>query len=414
MTINKESRYDFLNLLGLTKVFLKKSSQVSGLYQHLKSLNLNVDITSNFVDINDNEALFFRSRLKYKFQNSDQYSEYVVIPSYSNPRWIIKNNKLSIERHGMMIKPSSVVSKLVWRMSKIFNKYDKFNIVFQDRFIVKYNTIEFNLLGASNYQVDIIYTGAPGMFQKFTYKLYNLSINKTFYLKLGIQIHSIDRINQEIENLNYLGNFSFDNVDIPDVVNAIHDDKYVAFIQTDILNNRLGLDGYTTCDFHFISELYKNTGISTSTINHLSNTETISEFLGGKVVYLGYSHGDYIPWNRFIDGDIVKVIDWETAGHRILFYDLFTIIIISSVRLNNIDLSIVYSQCIVCARRLMKQPALQNIFLSKEEIQLYFYISICQLVDHYNESALDGGDSLTSLLNKLKCISFKNIDISNG
>lgn len=54
---------------------------------------------------------------------------------------------------------------------------------------------------------------------------------------------------------------------------------------------------------------------------HLTEAHTDDEGL-----QMSLSHGDFCPWNLLVDGDNMRIIDWELAADRPLGYDLFTYI----------------------------------------------------------------------------------------
>lgn len=50
-----------------------------------------------------------------------------------------------------------------------------------------------------------------------------------------------------------------------------------------------------------------------------------------------YAHGDFTPWNMFLGKDRLRVYDWEVAGSRPVFYDLFHFIFQTGVLIEHIS-----------------------------------------------------------------------------
>ena len=278
--------------------------------------------------------LFYSKRFnRIQLSNVQEVSEYVLVPSLSNVRWVILNRKENIKNHGLIIKPSSLKAKLVWWLSKSFNAIGLFNMIFPDRVLVNssYNRISENLVG--DLITKIIYTGAPGVFQKFTSKC---EINgNTYYSKFACTPGGISQVNKEIAALSEINKHDSTSFINPQLIETYYYKDMVGFIQSDILKNEIVDKHLSDLDFNVFKEFYSHHSVKQLELGELVENQRINKIYSkfpllekwvvcnqNKKIELCLSHGDYSPWNRFCSNGKVKLIDWESLDFRPLLYDL--------------------------------------------------------------------------------------------
>ena len=107
-----------------------------------------------------------------------------------------------------------------------------------------------------------------------------------------------------------------------------------------------------------------------------------------KELILTVSHGDYLPWNRFNEGRVSKVIDWEMFGFRPIFYDLFYFILHESCLVKKHGaISAINSSLEIIKRMLIRGslPLYQHI----ETIELHLLMSYVLIFSHYSKNKSD-------------------------
>ena len=339
---------------------------------------------------------FFTSRLKTKFSNK-RWSEYVIIPSFSNPRWVIKNSRRTISDHGLLVKPTSLLSKLIWQVALFLNFFNLFNFIFPDRFISSRGLFEENVLNQSvdDFEVEIIYTGSPGLYQKFTFKIYSKKEKSKYFLKLGTTEKSVERIQNEARVLSLLDKYRFLYVVIPSVVGDLKSNKFHGIMLKNILHtNDLQINNIKISDMMVMVELYKKMGVKEVMFEEYINQNSFYEdcpctlpveFYNNSI-YLGFSHGDYIPWNRFIgEENTTKVIDWEVAKYRPLFYDLFTFIIITGILIEKQTIEKIFNSCVRTGLNFLSLLNAQILVVnqSRKNILMYLFLDSLEMFYFY-------------------------------
>lgn len=390
-----DNRYDFVNF------FLSPGSELytaNDVRKYLKRFSIK-EISQASISVSDflssesrlKSLLFFKSRVKKKLVGSE-FDEYFVFPNLDNPRWFILNNRKVIANHGLIIKPTTVKSRFVWNIAKILNKLNIFGLLFPYRLLVprvladqfknKFNLRPETING-------IIYTGAPGKYQKFTCQLYDKFYRIEKYIKLGTREAAIQRVERETKELNRINSKKLSNVVVPNVLGFYSGDLFTGLVSDNILE----LNGqprlfFSKQDSNFIIQMFNSFGSKKISVKEFYSSfgyiETVEHFFqrrGIRSIKLMYSHGDYIAWNRFINKNENRVIDWEVAGYRPLFYDLvFFIFYNSYLGKKGVSASHFTSKC---------KKEISNIIStvkyklsSEKEIYVYFIICLYLIANH--------------------------------
>lgn len=349
----------------------------------------------------DNESKYlycYKRRFISKYVKTDDALEYIVIPGFKNPRWLILNNKKVLGQHGLIIKPTSLKSRIVWAGAKILNKFNLFTVVFPDRVIVKGSEMGATVFDGNVYSPNILYTGAAGKYQKFTIQYVDEYNEPSYYLKLANSKGGIDRVINECKGLEKIGELELKYMETPKLVEKVGNDKFFGFVQNNILTNETVTAFLTENDILAISELYNQLGLKEVGLSeylseirfckHEGELFLVADYLDSmkeKKILLVGSHGDYIPWNRFISGNKVKVIDWETFKYRPLFYDVCyfqmhkAILIDKGPIISAINESVSYSHDLLS--RLNTSVCLESI-----DVKLYMLINLIELYLHYKSN----------------------------
>ena len=391
-----DSRYDFISLFGEVNPVLEKKLIKSRLHSNIKDVfDIRFSTQNSLQENLDHTQIYFlKNRFNKKLLTQKEISEYVVIPSFSNPRWIVNNSKNTILNHGLIIKPSSYFSKLVWSIAVFLSYFGFFNLIFPDRFIVSKNALEKNIFEtkSDDFEIEIIYTGAPGKFQKFTCKVKNKKNDSLSFLKIGMKGHSVKRINNETNALELINQHSFQRFSAPKVDLFLRTRDWSGILQGNIVDHE---DKYneniTLADLECITEVYTTVGYKKITIEDylvaspFPCTAKTSQNISSKTIYLGYSHGDFIPWNRFIGAQKIKIVDWEISKYRPLFYDLFTFIMVVNITEGKKTKQTVL-ECIEQGILLLNMQG-KKISISQSSIPVYLLLAASELLQHYKDSS---------------------------
>jgi hypothetical protein len=395
-----DSRFSFVSLfidkgdsiiLG-NKSYLKMRDQ----FKYWKELGF--DIKINNIDPSINRFVYFyKNRFFSKSIKHCDVFEYVIVPSLANPRWLILNKKNAIKRHGLIIKPSSMTAVFVWEIAKILNYLKLFTFIFPHRIVSSFPLCNgFDL--DNKLSPSILYTGAPGKYQKFTVQCVDESYAPTSFLKLANTVSGISRIKNERVALTCLNKVNFKEIKIPLLIRGFNYKNFYGIIQENILNMDNMSMNFSEVDELVIEDLYRNFEHQIISTNEFlfELKDSIDElYIGNKItlaldkeLILTVSHGDYLPWNRFNEGRVSKVIDWEMFGFRPIFYDLFYFILHESCLVKKHGaISAINSSLEIIKRMLIRGslPLYQHI----ETIELHLLMSYVLIFSHYSKNKSD-------------------------
>jgi len=342
----------------------------------------------------------YRSRFISKYVEANDAFEYIVIPGFKNPRWIILNKKDVLNQPGLIIKPTSFVSKLVWTGAKIFNKFNLFTAVFPDRLIVKGSKMGATVFDGNGYTPNILYTGAPGRFQKFTIQYVNEHNQPFAYFKSANSKGGIARIINECKSLGKLGKHEMKYMEIPKLLERFENKRFFGFLQSNILNNEAVNVSLTENDFLALSELHNRLEFQTVSLSEYLREINLYQYkedlsfaidyfsaITEKTIFLASSHGDYTPWNRFISGSKVKVIDWETFGYRPLFYDLCYFMMHKAILIEKTSAVPAINDSLFYLNKLSSYLNKSKIDHQSLNVNFYLLLNLIELYLHYKNNA---------------------------
>ncbi len=385
-----DSRFEFIKFFIDNQVPIIFDKHIDSKYENLKLFwkKLNYKIESTQENTNNGYIYFYKNRLMRNKLKSDE-NEYICIPSLDNPRWIIKNDKNIIRNHGLIIKPTSVKAKIVWKLAKLLNNISLFTLIFPYRILLKKSSIEEITSSQKELTAAIIYTGAIGKFQKFTLQFIDENYNTVNFLKAATKKDAILRIKNEKNTLDFFNSQTFKYITIPNLMKIVNSDNFYGIIQNNIIqNNNMTLE-FTPLDISAINELYLNSKTYEQTVEEyflqLTDKIDISELLiednflekikHEKIIF-AMSHGDYIPWNRFIESNKIKIIDWEMFAYRPIFYDIYFYLIHKSILIDNREIIQIFDETLnICSKinSFNIDNKMKNIYLFLISLELYIH-----------------------------------------
>lgn len=425
-----DNRYDFISLYNAKRVFFGDISTEKTLLSKIHNIKFCTLINGplELKNLNNGTSLlFFKSRFGNKFNfllRNRKTNEFVIIPSFNNPRWIIKNRKEIIGNHGLIIKPTTFKSKLVWFIAKVFNFLNLFNIIFSNRFIAINTSLEEKIYPECKDEksISIIYTGAPGKFQKFTFQVVNRNMEQIEFVKLGTRKETVERIKKEEQALKYLNNLKFNSFIIPSLERSVNLNNFYGIIQKNILSkeDQMSLKLHSQ-DFKLLEELINNSPKKRISIieyfdkysrDKIPECNQIIKALGNLKISLIISHGDYIPWNRFIGSSNIKLFDWEMFGSRPVFHDLFSFITHTALLSSNSKNYDLINSCCQEAKNLNISPSfviIDNLNL-KQSILVYLLMFTVELKNHYLINELNDDSTMVLEINKIIAITIEIVN----
>ena len=343
--------------------------------------------------------------------------KYIVIPSWQNPRWFIPHNKKIIQNIGNIIKPTTVKSRIIWGIAKLFNHIDCIDLIFRDKIYIKESNLEKRYLkpfSASN--TFVIYTGAPGIYQKFTVQEMSSSGKILAYFKFGLTSLTRERISAEKSALTFLANTKFNTFKYPSLYDYYHVGRFSIIKQSpaelsyntmirefkglhqrvlEELNNKFS---ETIAKEHLIENLKKKVNIINNSdidlINKAKNdiSRGIEQLLklleNQQTLKLSFSHGDFTPWNMFTNNVDLFIFDWEMADFRVQLFDFFNFIYHRNILLGKFSLNQIYKEL-----SFNKEWALSllNSDTTYKTCHIFFLIDIlAHYIEHYIIIQKDG------------------------
>lgn len=349
------------------------------------------------------DALFLLSGNKTIISNNKNDGiEFVIMPNRKNPRWFIPNNKYVIKNIGNIVKPSSIKAIVIWNFAKFLNIFGLFGILFRSRQYIRTDILGLKYLNNKNSMTNyVIYTGAPGIYQKFTIQeMINGKIES--YTKVGIMPLAKKRIELEYNALLIIKSYSTLKVNVPKIQDFYEKDNILFLRQSpgDVVY-KIVLRNFNSQHYDFLRELqkiYKDVHIQlvydkiNKAIDFISNDDIFSSSIvlikealkrinsvhfDSDIIRLYYSHGDFSPWNCFSNGKDLFVFDWEMGDYRTPLWDYFNFIYHKNVLLDKGDISKLL--------RDLKETELFANLLTSNNIIYYQAIYLIDIIIHYCE-----------------------------
>ncbi len=300
---------------------------------------------------------------------------YIVIPNFTNPRWIFPANKKIIQCSGNIVKVSHPKSKAGWLLFKLLNTVGLPQLIFSNQIIVSIeeqsskNIIDTYLCKV--FKRDdlefILYTGAYGFYQKFTIQIMDKQGGIIAYGKIGHTDQSIKRITKEAKVLSVLNKTDFKFFSVPGILTiekishhmedkillltphgssfkswnnkltSLHIKALIELFLAKTIANVEGknifqilLRSYKKIDYRNLSDELNS--LCAETICLL---EKCKNLISKDKYVLGMSHGDFSPWNIYLANDKIFVFDWELFRIRVPLWDIYNYIIHSEALINH-------------------------------------------------------------------------------
>jgi|SaaInlV_120m_DNA_4_1040238.scaffolds.fasta_scaffold01513_3 hypothetical protein len=396
-----DNRYSFVSLFIDKGCPIYLSGASYSVLSELKSFWKGLGFTlAEYKDCGEKSFLYFYKRRFFSrvSEFSGKVSEYIIVPGIDNPRWLILNSKKAIQNHGSIIKPTSLNARTVWVIAKWLNSFGLFAFIFPHRMVVAGSFLE-SFYSNENLTAAILYTGAPGKYQKFTFQ-YSDSKNKPVsFMKVSNTASGIKRIENEKKALIKLGDISFDRIITPNLLSVLRKNEFYGLVQDNILSNEgvsvnlSKVDLKAICEIHekfnfkevSLSEYFNEVGLYDQ-IKCLPEVKDYLSSANNRKILLALSHGDYIPWNRFLSKDKIKLIDWETFKYRPLFYDVCYFLLHKVVLVEKLKGQSVITESISAINELLcvfncEKQSLENI-----DVKFYLLINFIELYVHYKKN----------------------------
>jgi len=402
-----DSRFKYLDFFNAGAIYSDKRIEPYISTTDRKKINI-VDSIFSFESLRANKAIYvFSSR---RSSNLEACDEYIVVPGFKNPRWIIKNDKDVINNHGKIIKPTSFQSTAIWWLAKLVGRLNFISVIFPDKIVSLSRSLERSMSIDNSNSIGIVYTGSAGCYQKFTLQILNEKKQIVSYLKVGNQSQSRDKVKREFEALQLLKKTEFTKVCIPKIIRFNLENSCAALETQNIVSNGdRKVDNLLHEDYLALLEIY-NAGIETCTTvsQYISSENSYKDTVLGLLsegfkVRIGDSHGDYTPWNRFVSDNKVKVIDWEEFSQRVMFYDLVYFICVRGILINRSSAKKIKNRC---EKAIIKFSLMMGRYIEINLVKSYLLLCLTELHDNSLDDAF---------ISKLKLVIDKVIlDIERG
>ncbi|MCK9544143.1 MAG: hypothetical protein M0R03_19160 [Novosphingobium sp.] len=280
--------------------------------------------------------------------------EYIIIPNILNPRWFVPKNRIIIKKIGKFVKPTHIFSWIAWKITLIFNIINKIDIIYHDKIYLKKSTNKFYYIKPKfNNSEFVIFTGAKGLYQKFTIQEMSPAGDILLFHKIGYNKYSRNRIKKEYEGLKFISNSDMNTFKVPKIIDFYEIDTFLVLClspaSTDFknliwdfspfhqkalfeINNSLFTsikkDIFINDKLNNIDKL-KNHGVIES--EYINNLYHACDLIKSKLKYfddikLVFSHGDFSPWNVLSNKYSIFIFDWEMSEYRSQLWDYFNFI----------------------------------------------------------------------------------------
>ena len=386
-----DNRLRYVDFFDADTVYVNESIKLDSLLVD----KCKIKVVGNDFSLNNcqvENAIYFTSDRKRKLK-SNNYDEYIVVPGFNNPRWIIKNDTNIINNQGNIIKPTSFLAYTVWEVAKFISKFDYMSLIFPNRIIATSRSLEKNILANDSNSIGIIYTGAKGEFQKFTLQVWHDSKSIVSYLKFGNQSQSRKKVEHEYHSLELLSKIKFDRVHIPKILRFKLDSDHAMLETQNIVTGKdKKVDVLLNVDYLALLEIYNESGKKNTSVSEYINDKNIYksvilDLLGENFhVNISNSHGDYTPWNRFILDNEVKIIDWEDFSKRVMCYDLVAFLFSEGVLIKKSNLNKIQKKC---ESAILKFNMMTGEYIESQRIKKYLLVCLVELYDNFPSSSND-------------------------
>lgn len=364
----------------------------------------------NILDKKTGKSLIILSKKRFilkfpaVFKSLNITSEYLVIPSFENPRWIISTSAKNL---GGMMNPTSAKARAAKIMLRIALSLKIGHLIFPHR-IIGYQSQQEEV--RRSHIMDIceslsvcdgytsLYLGSFGPLQKTTVEFLGQGEVK-FYGKFSDNLIAKGALISELNALKFLSKLSLKNTYYPKVYKYIdiNSTNISCLIQTPFLTKEK-CEGYTKILSNSLTEIFSSTFNKHQTsLDYFRRIEEKIRALNidnsrynmivllskkhiGLDIDIAYSHGDFTRWNIFLDNEKACIFDWEEAEYRPIGYDLFHFHVIESVLVNKKNVIEFYSTVLdICTN-----TSIFNGFLVKiDTLNLYLELYAVEMITTY-------------------------------
>jgi hypothetical protein len=297
-------------------------------------------------------------------------SSYLVVPGFSNPRWFLPNNRTIIKNSGNIVKPSSFKGRTAWSLTKLMNSIGIPQAIFPDRLIIASksdskvpSTSALKELLAAILKKEssefIIYNGSQNYYQKSTVQIMDHNGVIIAYAKIGSTDQARARIEAEGIALKDLTTFYFSKLNFPEVISIqqlngtgatilvqtpppegysefkrILDDRHIDALVELFLKTRKALKGDEIVSgvMEKIKTFSADREPRRDAFDLMDKAALIlAPQINGMEIMTGTSHGDFTPWNTYLNSEGLFAFDWELSAPRLPLWDVYNFILHSEV-----------------------------------------------------------------------------------
>ncbi len=318
-----------------------------------------------------NKAHLSRMKRLLGKNNLEYISSCIVVPSFENPKWLLPVQKDIIKKSRNLMKPSKVKSLVALGLFHLLNIVGYPQLIFSSQLIItkkkRSNATVTGILSAyltrelgSKDLHTVLYTGSYGVYQKFTAQIIDNQGETIAYAKIGHGSLAKKTIEDEVRALTYLDGIDFSALKHPEIISVGYLDNtsdlimlltpapvgYKKFIKRlspvhIIALEELFLKTKKSMDGSMLMEEMENDFLRLKDKMIIEKEKFIRLFedllrklnriIGDKELTIGFSQGDFAPWNMFIGNSGLFLFDWEIARHRVPMWDLYNFVLHSEV-----------------------------------------------------------------------------------
>lgn len=329
------------NLLGSKTVFQNTDKEILSLLFAKGNENSVFFTESEYKNSTDSNKILISNSPK---KETPSTSYHYINNNDGTIRWIFSNksekpnflkfynaNTFKSKLFSTVVKPVANLGLIKYISSGTFQVYSE-SFTFLERFINKYEAND-----------HAIFTGTVGPNRKLL--LWLESDKKSYYIKVPTTDRSHKLIKNEVKQTNFIQSFKIPNLKTP---NAYFDINNQVAILEDIASNK-SYRGNKLTELHLstLNKIYESNnhvqsiGNSTFWKESMDRYKTIKETPFAKelktnltnlinsintdeIATFSLMHGDFTPWNMYIEKDQLCLYDWELSEKVIpLYFDLF-------------------------------------------------------------------------------------------
>lgn len=322
------------------------------------------------------------------------YVSLMVIPSLRAPRWYVPYKPGCLRKIGKIIKPSSFASKMIWYVAKALDYFHFGRFIFSD-----FVTINLSVLNKFHNKafLPLVYTGAPGLYQKYTIQIMDLDYLPIKYIKIAASDSAKKRIIDEKKALLMLPReISRKNFQYPELLYC--DENDYTKIEISAAPKKYNIVQFSLKAMHIcvLKEMQNSTMKTKEFLLPINVVKSRDFFINDnylqyktlfleKDLYGCLSHGDFSPWNILFSGDDVFIYDWELCAFRPILWDYFNFILHACILTKRNDSFAIW--CQLQKKYFDMASCLLEVHPSHQREEMYFvylYINVYELIMYYS------------------------------